>query len=87
MSLLPDMPEKPACDCVECRIRAAYDFHETAPVDTLPVILALGNVLSELLAYVPSKQAKQAAAELLVTRKEWQKHPRVAAQQEPAGHA
>jgi hypothetical protein len=78
------------CVCMECRIRAALspDGNPTGDfsVNIGETITALGNVLSELLAYQSSKSAKHFVAELLVARKKWLKHPRVAVQH-PAGNA
>jgi hypothetical protein len=78
------------CGCLECRIRASlYGGEINAPfeIDTSEAIKALGNVLAELLAHHSGKAAKHFAAALLDHRKRWLKHPRVAAQQPPAGHA
>lgn len=84
------MTEK-KCNCVECRIRAALSESgdPSAPfeVDTKAALDAIGNVASEMLAHHSTKAAKAFAAELLECRKRWLKHPRVAAQQKPAGHA
>lgn len=78
------------CSCLECRIRAALseDGRPDAPfnVDVGEAIMVMGNVMSELLAHVPSKSAKRFAAELLVARKGWLTVPRVAAQH-PKGSA
>lgn len=82
---------KAKCGCLECRVRQAlYGSSEiNAPfeIDTNEAIKALGNVLAELLAHHSNKAAKHFAAALLDHRKRWLKHPRVAAQQPPAGHA
>lgn len=78
------------CNCLECRIRAALSGGDpTAPfeVEIHGAIIAMGEVLSELLAHVPAKSAKKYAAELLVARKNWQAHPRVMAQQPHRGSA
>lgn len=78
------------CGCLECRVRAALCGGEvSAPfeIDINDGILALGNILGEMLAHVPTKSAKRFVDELLVSRKKWQKHPRVMTQQPPAGHA
>lgn len=78
------------CGCLECRVRAALyggEITQDFAIDTNEAIKALGNVLGELLAHHSRKSAKVFAAALLEHRKRWLKHPRVAAQQPPAGHA
>lgn len=83
------MSEEP-CICMECRIRAAiYGGNPVDPFacDTGEAIKACGEVLAELLAHHSTKSAKSFVAALLDARKKWQQHPRVAAQQTPAGHA
>ncbi|WP_407146274.1 hypothetical protein [Bradyrhizobium sp. ORS 86] len=78
------------CNCLECRIRAALSGgNPAAPfeVDINEAIIALGEVMSELLAHVPTKSAKRFADELIVARKKWQAHPRVMAQQPHRGTA
>lgn len=80
------------CLCMECRVRAAVHGAEKPPgapfeCDTGEAIKALGEVLAELLAHHSTKSAKAFASALLDARKKWQRHPRVAAQQPPAGHA
>lgn len=77
---------------MECRVRRAMFGDQERPEGPFPIdineaCLALGNVLSECMAHVPTKSAKHLVDELLVARKKWQKHPRVMAQQEPAGNA
>ncbi|QOZ25334.1 hypothetical protein [Bradyrhizobium sp. CCBAU 51753] len=79
------------CNCLECRLRAALSEggDPSAPfeVDVNEAAKAMGNILGELLAHHSSKAAKAFAIALLEHRKRWLKHPRVAAQQTPAGHA
>lgn len=83
------MTERAKCGCLECRIRAALfggDPTANFEIDTGEAIKALGNCLAELLAHHSTKSAKQFAEALLIARKEWVKHPRVAAQH-PVGNA
>lgn len=79
------------CLCMECRIRAAVHGHwppgADFSCDTGEAIKALGEVTAELLAHHSTKSAKAFAAALLDARKKYQRHPRVLAQQPPAGHA
>ncbi|MCK1501524.1 hypothetical protein [Bradyrhizobium sp. 188] len=79
------------CTCVECRLRAALsaggDPGAPFEVDINEAIKAMGNILAEMLAHVPSKAAKAFAQALIEDRNRWQKHPRVMAQQPPAGTA
>ncbi|YBW39820.1 hypothetical protein ACMYR2_2347 [Nitrobacter sp. TKz-YC01] len=79
-----------ACNCLECRLRAALSGQgkpeQPFDVDVGEAITAMGNVMSELLAHVPSKSAKRFSAELMVARKKWLDHPRVATQH-PKGSA
>jgi hypothetical protein len=72
-----------SCNCMECRVRhAIHGGSPDAPFEAEvgEAIGALGNVMAELLAHVPTKTAKYCAVRLLECRKEWQKHLRVAAQ-------
>ena len=81
------MNDAKKCDCMECRIRAAIGADTGVPIDLKEPILAMGNVFSELLAFFPTRVAKDMVAELLRSRKEWQKTPRVAVQQPHEGRA
>lgn len=78
------------CVCMECRVRIAMnDGHvqaELMATDTTEALNALGNVVAELLAHHPTKEAKRYVAELLEARKRWQAEPRVAIQH-PRGTA
>lgn len=73
-----------ACNCMECRIRAAIsgvdDPAAPFPVNMNEAYDAMGNVMGELLAHAPTKTAKQFTDHLLECRKQWQKHPRVVTQ-------
>jgi hypothetical protein len=83
------MTERAKCGCTECRIRAAMfggDPTEPFEIDTGRAILALGNVLSELLAHHSEASAKMFADELLLARKQWLDHPRIVVQH-PVGNA
>ena len=80
------------CNCIECKVRRALSDDgdvATAPfaVDINEALKAIGTVAAEMLAHHPTKAAKRWADAVLDARKKWQKHPRVVAQQEPAGHA
>lgn len=89
LGCMPVPAERAKCGCLECRVRAALfggEINAPFEIDTGEAIKALGNVLAELLAHHSSKNAKSFAAQLLAARKEWTKHPRVAAQH-PVGNA
>jgi hypothetical protein len=80
------------CVCMECRIRAAIHGDGRPPsepfaCDIGEALMALGEVMSELLAHTSTKSAKTLVGELLVARKKWQREPRIAVQQPAAGNA
>ena len=75
------------CGCMECKVRAAIGATDpNIPIDVKCAVVALGEVMAECLAHLPSSTAKMAARELLIARKKWLKEPRVSIQH-PAGNA
>ena len=85
------MTEKQNCGCLECRLRATlgYDAPKGIPFmcDTGEALIAMGNIMAELLAHHSTKSAKHFADELLKARKKWMQEPRVMAQGQQAGNA
>lgn len=83
------MTPRAKCGCLECRVRAAlYGGTPTGPfeINTGEAIVALGEILGELLAHHSEDSAKLFADELLSARKDWLEHPQVAIQH-PKGNA
>lgn len=76
-------PTPAKCVCLECRIRQQVTDHSDAPaeVNMNAALNALGEVTAEILAHLDTKTAKRFAHYLLKRRKDWQRHPRVMAQQ------
>lgn len=79
-----------SCICMECRIRTAIHGErrsEPGEVDVTEAVNALGNVLAELLAFHPKRETKRFKDQITIAVDKWRRHPRVMAQQKPAGHA
>lgn len=76
-------PSPAKCACLECCIRQQVTGLHEAPGEASvnDALNALGEVTAEILAHLDTKTAKRFAQFLLVRRKDWQRHPRVMAQQ------
>lgn len=76
-----------ACTCMECRIRAAIGANPTTPISLREPLIAMGEIMGEMLAHLPDASAREFLAQVDACRKRYVAEPRVAVQRPPMGNA